>query len=46
MQELLIEAEDLYFELKNGGLRALERLFELQGVLAKLQFYFSGVRYA
>ena len=37
-QELLIEAEEPYFELKNGGLRALKRLFELKGVLAKLPF--------
>ena len=36
LQELLIEAEDPYFELKNGGLRALKRLFELEGVLAQL----------
>ena len=40
-QELLIEAEEPYFELKNGGLRALKRLFELKGVLAKLPFKFA-----
>ena len=45
LQELLIEAEDPYFELKNGGLRALERLFELDGVLAQLRFSLSEVRY-
>ena len=38
LQERLIEAEDPYFELKNGGLRALKRLFELKGVLAQLTF--------
>ena len=42
---LLIEAEDPYFELKNGGLRAVKRLFELGGVLAQLQFDFSEVRF-
>ena len=46
LQERLIEAEDPYFELKNGGLRALKRLFELKGVLAQLTFNFSEVRYA
>ena len=45
LQELLIEAEDPYFELKNVGLRALKRLFELKGVLAQLQLYFREVRY-
>ena len=34
LQERLIEAEDLYFQLKNGGIMALKRLFELEGVLA------------
>ena len=38
LQELLIEAEEPYFKLKNGGLRALKHLFELRGVLAQLQF--------
>ena len=38
LQERLIETEDPYFELKNGGLRALKRLFELEGVLAQLTF--------
>ena len=38
LQELLIEAEDPYFELKIGGLRAVKGLFELRGVLAQLQF--------
>ena len=38
LQELLIEADDTYFELKNGGLRALKRLFELKRVLAKIFF--------
>ena len=45
LQELLSDAEDLYFELKNGGLRAVERLFGHRGVLAQLQFYFSEVRH-
>ena len=45
LQERLIEAEDPYFELKNGGLRALKRLFELEGVLAELIFSFSEVIY-
>ena len=45
LQERLIEAEDPYFELKNGGLRALKRLFELEGMLAQLIFSFSEVRY-
>ena len=45
LQELLIEAEDPYFELKNGGLRALKRLFELDGVLAQLRFSLSEVRF-
>ena len=45
LQEGLIEAEDPYFELKNGGLRALKRLFELKGMLAQLIFSFSEVRY-
>ena len=40
-QERLIEAEDPYFELRNGGLRALKRLFELQGFLAQLRFIFA-----
>ena len=44
MQELLIEADDTYFELKNGGLRALKRLFELKGVIAKI-FFLRQVRY-
>ena len=39
LQELLIEADDTYFELKNGGLRALKRLFELEGVLAQIFFF-------
>ena len=38
LQELLIEAAYPYFELKNGGLRALKRLFELEGVLAQIFF--------
>ena len=38
LQERLIEAEDPYFELKNGGIRALKRLFELKGVLAQILF--------
>ena len=42
---LLIEAENHYFELKNGGLRALKRLFELGGVLAQLRFCLSDVRF-
>ena len=33
--------EDPYFELRNGGLRALERLFELKGFLAQLLFKFA-----
>ena len=45
LQERLIEAEDPYFELKNGGLRALKRLFELEEMLAQLIFNFSEVRY-
>ena len=45
MQELLSEAEDLYFELKNGALRSVERLFWHKRVLAQLRFYFSKVRY-
>ena len=45
LQELLIEAGDPYFELKNGGLRALKHLFELGVVLAQLLFYFSEVRF-
>ena len=36
LQELLIEADYPYFELKNGGLRALKRMFELEGVIAQL----------
>ena len=44
LQELLIEAEDPYFELKNGALRALKRLFELEGVLAQIIFL-CEVRY-
>ena len=44
LQERLIEAEDPYFELKNGGLRALKRLFELEGVLAQLTLNFSEIR--
>ena len=43
LQEQLSEAEDLFFELKNGGLRAVERLFWHDGcshifvfILAKL----------
>ena len=42
----MIGGEDLIFELKHGGLRALKRLFELRGVLAQLQFHFSEVRYS
>ena len=38
LQERLIEAEDPYFELKNGGIRALKRLFELEGVPAQIFF--------
>ena len=45
LQELLIEAEDPYFELKNGGLRAIKRLFELRGVIAQLRIHFRKVRY-
>ena len=41
LQELLIEADYPYFELKNGGLRALKRLFEPKGVLAQLRFRFA-----
>ena len=41
LQERLIEAEDPYFELRNGGLRALKRLFELKGFLAQLCFIFA-----
>ena len=41
LQELLIEAVYPYFELKNGGLRALKRLFEPKGVLAQLRFRFA-----
>ena len=41
MQELLIEAEDPYFELKNGDLRALKRLFQLEEMLAQLRFRFA-----
>ena len=37
-QELLIEAEEPYFELKNGGLRALKHLFGFEEVLAQLLF--------
>ena len=44
LQELLIEAEDPYFELKNGGLRAVKQLFELEEVLAQLRFIHSEVR--
>ena len=33
--------EDPYFELRNGGLRALERLFELKRFLAQLAFKFA-----
>ena len=43
LQEILIEAEDIYFELKNGGLRAVKRLFELEGVLAELRLDLSEV---
>ena len=45
LHDQLSEAEDLYFELKNGGLRAVERLFGHGGVLAQLQFHFSEVGY-
>ena len=45
LQELLIEAEDPYFELKNGDIRAVERLFWHELVLAQLCFYFSEGRY-
>ena len=41
----MIGGEDLIFELKNGGLMALKRLFELEGVLAQLRFCFCEVRY-
>ena len=41
LQELLIEAEQPYFELRNGGLRAIKRLFELEGLLAQLRFRFA-----
>ena len=41
LQELLIEAEDPYFELKKGCLRALKRLFELEGVRAQPRFSFA-----
>ena len=44
LKELLSEAEDPYFELKNGNLRAVERLFHHEVVLAQLCFYFSEVR--
>ena len=44
LRELLIEAEDPYFELKNGDVRAVERLFHHEVVLAQLCFYFSEVR--
>ena len=44
LQELLSDAEDPCFELKFGGLRAVERLFRHKGVLAKLRF-FSEVRF-
>ena len=33
--------EDPYFELRNGGLRALKRSFELEGFLAQLRFIFA-----
>ena len=41
LQQLLIEAEDPYFELRNGGLRAIKRLFELEGLLAQPRFRFA-----
>ena len=41
LQELLIEADYPYFELKNEGLRALKRLFELKRVLAQLRCRFA-----
>ena len=43
LQELLILAEDPYFERKKGGLRALKCLFELKGVLAQLRFRFANL---
>ena len=39
LHELLIEAEDCFFELKNRGLRDVKRWFELKVVLAQLRFY-------
>ena len=45
LQERLIEAEDPFFELKNWGIRALKRLFELRGVLAQIFFTVSEVTY-
>ena len=41
-QERLIEAEDPYFQLENGGIRALKRKFELEGVLA--QFFLHSAK--
>ena len=38
LQELLILAEDPYFERKKGCLRALKCLFELKGGFAQLRF--------
>ena len=38
------ETDDPNFELKFGGLRAVERLFRHKGVLAQLRF-FSEVRF-
>ena len=43
LQELLIEADYPYFELKNGGLRALKRMFELKEVPAQLRFRFANL---
>ena len=41
LQELLSETEDPYFELKNGDLRAVERLFRHKGVLAQFRFFLA-----
>ena len=45
LQDLLSQAEYPYFELKNGDLRAVERLFRHEEMLAQLRFYHSEVRY-
>ena len=45
LHKLMSNPEDLYFELKNVGLRGVERFFGHEGGVAQLRSELSEVRY-